>query len=655
MKKRLLSILLALCMSPTLLSGTAWASIEDGLVDLKLTNELRWIDRVELPDYALTLYKTLEEAADGDGYKDYLIDDKYYDLEGDDIFTDVPGEFMRGTVTSSDKGGTTRYTAILVTTTKKDETDQNTRYYIANCIRTVVSAFWRDHSEVFWTHGIYRIEINRNGTKYYCLALCADYSAPKEEDSTYYEIRIEDFRSDGKWDIRRAMARQDADIETILSSIPTGADRFTQIYYINDWLAENNGYNTIVSKWLAGQSGKVTGVPNGVKYPWYTKSITALDGREGVEGPDCGGYASAVKVLCDTLDIPCVNVHGTTASGRSHRWDYVQMEDGNWYAIDSCYNDNSKDRTRYLLVGAQTVVNKVKFIENHIETNPAYYGGVESFINGPTLNDEAYPRNVHLAYWGLPETLTLGDSITMTPVLIFASDADYTYSSTLLPEGLTVNPDTGEITGTITDDAEIFNVTVTATNPTNPADAARCTLEFSLASSLPYADVARSDWYYRAVVWAAKNSVTYGKSETKFGPNDTVTRGQAVTFLWRAMGEPEPSNAHNPFNDVAKKDYYYKAVLWAVEQGITAGTSPTAFSPQQTCSYGHILTFLWRTSGTPNETGEGVWYNDALVWAANEGLIDPNRAVTNPDGDCSRADVVAYLWRKLAIPTSKNY
>lgn len=486
MKRRiaqLLSALLALYMVLAMLPGMALASVDDGQVDLKPTNELRWIDRVELPDYALTLYETLEEAADGDGYKDYLIDDEYYDLEGDNVRTNVPGEFMRGTVTSSD-GSTTRYTAILVTTTKKDETDKNTKNYIANCIRTVMSAFWRDHSEVFWTHGTYRINFTRNGTNYYCLALCADRSAPEEKDPSYYEIRVGDFRSGGKWDVRRAMARQNADIETILSSIPAGADRFTQIYYINDWLVENNGYNTKVSKWLAEQSGKVTGVPDGVSYPWYTKSITALDGHEGDEGPDCGGYASAFKVLCDALDIPCVNVHGTTASGRSHRWDYVQMEDGIWYAADVCYNDHGKDRTKYLLVGAQTAVNKVKFIESHIETNPAYYGGVESFINGPVLNDEAYPRSVHLAYLGLPETLVPGDSVAMTPVLIFASDADYTYSSTPLPEGLTLNPNTGKITGTVADDAETLNVTVTVATPANPADAASCTLKFPLASSL---------------------------------------------------------------------------------------------------------------------------------------------------------------------------
>ena len=117
---RVLSALLALCMVRAMLPEMALASVDDGQVDLKPTNELRWIDRVKLPDYALTLYETLEEAADGDGYKDYLIDDKYYDLEGADVYTDVPGEFTRGTVTFSD-GSTTRYTCLLYTSDAADD------------------------------------------------------------------------------------------------------------------------------------------------------------------------------------------------------------------------------------------------------------------------------------------------------------------------------------------------------------------------------------------------------------------------------------------------------------------------------------------------------------------------------------------------------
>ncbi|MDE7327161.1 MAG: putative Ig domain-containing protein [Lachnospiraceae bacterium] len=482
MKRRLLSALLALYMSLTLLPGVAWASVDDGQVDLKPASELRWIDRVELPDYALTLYKTLEEAADGDGYKDYLIEDEYYDLEGDNIRTDMPGEFMRGTVTSSD-GSTTRYTAILVTTTETKETDQNTKEYIANCIRTAVSAFKFDHQEVFWIKGVYRIEFNRNGRRYYGLALCANRSKPDVENASYYEIRRPGFRTDGQWDIRGAMAQRDADVEKILGTIPAGADRFVQIYYLNKWLAANNQYNTTVKKDGDG--------------PWYAyECISALEGLDDADGPVCSGYASAFKVLCDKLGIPCVTVTGRVAKNTGHRWNYIQMEDGKWYAVDVTYddrNDNSANLTKWLLVGSKTVVNRKEFLETHPVHNRSYYAGGTDFTNGPVLSDEAYPRSVHLAYWVLPETLTPGDPVAMTPVLIFASDADYTYSSTPLPEGLTLNPDTGEITGTITDNAEMLLVTVTAADPTHPTDTARCTLEFPLASGLKNTDVARSD------------------------------------------------------------------------------------------------------------------------------------------------------------------
>lgn len=382
MKKRWLSILFILCMSLALLPGTARASAENGRVDLKPTSELRWIDRVELPDYALTLYETLEEAADGDGYKDYLIDDKYYDLEGDNIRTDMPGEFMRGTVTSSD-GSTTRYTAILVTTTKTDETDQNTKDYIANCIRTVVSAFKFDHQEVFWIKGVYRVEFNRNGTRYYCLALCANDSKPDAENTTYYEIRRSDFRTGGQWDIRGAMARRDANVEKILAAIPAGANRFMQIYYLNKWLAENNQYNTTVKKDGDG--------------PWYAyECISALEGLTGVDGPVCSGYASALKVLCDKLGIPCITVTGWVSENTKHRWNYIQMEDGKWYAVDvtnNDRNDNGANLTKWLLVGSKTVINGKEFFENHPAHNRSYYGGGTDFTNGPVLSDEAYPRS----------------------------------------------------------------------------------------------------------------------------------------------------------------------------------------------------------------------------------------------------------------------
>ncbi|MBQ6261636.1 MAG: InlB B-repeat-containing protein, partial [Firmicutes bacterium] len=114
--------------------------------------------------------------------------------------------------------------------------------------------------------------------------------------------------------------------------------------------------------------------------------------------------------------------------------------------------------------------------------------------------------------------------------------------------------------------------------------------------TIPFTDVYKSDYYYDAVVWAfnAEPQVTDGTSPTTFSPKNTCTRGQVVTFLWRVMGCPEPKTKNNPFADVKESDWFYKPVLWAVEQGITDGTSPTTFSPKTTCKNSHILTFIWR-------------------------------------------------------------
>ena len=110
----------------------------------------------------------------------------------------------------------------------------------------------------------------------------------------------------------------------------------------------------------------------------------------------------------------------------------------------------------------------------------------------------------------------------------------------------------------------------------------------------PFKDVPADAYYTEAVLWAVEKGITNGKSKTKFGVGDPCTRGQVVTFLWRAEGEPEPTSAANPFKDVSETDYFYKAVLWAVENGITKGTSKTKFSPAKTCTRGQVVTFLYR-------------------------------------------------------------
>ena len=162
-----------------------------------------------------------------------------------------------------------------------------------------------------------------------------------------------------------------------------------------------------------------------------------------------------------------------------------------------------------------------------------------------------------------------------------------------------------------------------------------------------FTDIDRSAYYYDAVVWAANSDVTTGTSKTTFSPEANCTRGQVVTFLWRAMGKPEPQSTENPFTDVKPTDYFYKPMLWAVEQGITAGTSKTTFSPGNTCTNAHIITFLWRAMGKPGDTGAKVWYEDAVNWASGQGLLRDIGKEFVTDGNSPRADVVTYLYRVL--------
>ena len=162
----------------------------------------------------------------------------------------------------------------------------------------------------------------------------------------------------------------------------------------------------------------------------------------------------------------------------------------------------------------------------------------------------------------------------------------------------------------------------------------------------PFVDVRASDRYYFAVIWAyyAEPQVTTGTDATHFSPFHIVTRGQAVTFLWRAMGAPEPKTKVNPFSDVPESAYYRKPILWAVEHGITNGTDATHFTPDQTCSTAHIITFLYRALGV----GKNGWYEEAARWAQSVGLLEGVPRKISPDVSCPRGDMVLFLCRQLS-------
>ena len=159
----------------------------------------------------------------------------------------------------------------------------------------------------------------------------------------------------------------------------------------------------------------------------------------------------------------------------------------------------------------------------------------------------------------------------------------------------------------------------------------------------PFVDIYESDDYYNAVLWAyyANPQITNGMDETHFGPHLTVTRGQAVTFLWRAMGCPEPSSLNNPFVDVPSGEWFYKPVFWAVEKGITRGVDETHFNPSDTLSTQHMVTFLYRTA----YPGQDGWDGEAAAWGADENgrPFGVDIAVNNTT-PCPRCRVVQFLY-----------
>ena len=173
-----------------------------------------------------------------------------------------------------------------------------------------------------------------------------------------------------------------------------------------------------------------------------------------------------------------------------------------------------------------------------------------------------------------------------------------------------------------------------------------------------FVDVPTDSYYYDAVLWGVEQGITNGTDDSHFDPNGLCTRAQAVTFLWRAAGSPAPKSTAMPFTDVPSGSYYETAVLWAVENGITKGTTDTTFSPDQSCTRGQIVTFLWRAESAPaagtvdhpfTDVRSDAYYADAVLWAVKEGVTKGTSDTTfSPDDSCTRAQIVTFLWRAMA-------
>ncbi|MBQ3258821.1 MAG: S-layer homology domain-containing protein [Oscillospiraceae bacterium] len=174
-----------------------------------------------------------------------------------------------------------------------------------------------------------------------------------------------------------------------------------------------------------------------------------------------------------------------------------------------------------------------------------------------------------------------------------------------------------------------------------------------------FTDVKATDWYYSSVLWAKEQGITSGKGEMNFAPNEGCTRAQVVTFLWAANGRPLPLRKCNPFGDVSPDAWYATAVLWAVEKGITSGTSSDTFSPDAECTRAQIVTFLYAAVGKPKVTGvsrfadvaDTDWYARPVTWAMeNKVTSGIGNGNFGPDNICTRAQVVTFLYKVYGTP-----
>ena len=259
--------------------------------------------------------------------------------------------------------------------------------------------------------------------------------------------------------------------------------------------------------------------------------------------------------------------------------------------------------------------------------------------------------------WNAPTYVWSDDNSGATATRTCKRDASHVETETATA--------TSEVTKEATYDAE-GEITYRASF-TNPAFAAQ---EKKVATpklvkpvlNNPFTDVSESAYYYDAVLWAVNREpqITNGTSVTTFSPDAPCTRGQVVTFLWRASGCPTPKSTSNPFRDVKTTDYYYTAVLWAAENGITTGTSATTFSPNDPCTRAHVVTFLWRAQKEPtpasannpfNDVASGQYYTTAVLWAVGHTpqITNGTSATTfSPNATCTRGQIVTFLYRALA-------
>lgn len=365
----------------------------------------------------------------------------------------------------------------------------------------------------------------------------------------------------------------------------------------------------------------------------------------------------------------CVNLSNITVSSGNPAYVSIDGILFNKNKTEIIRYPEGKNSTRYSIPTSVTSIGDYSFaycnnLENIIIPDSVNSIGKAAFIDCKKLTNITIPVNVihikdfafsnciNLKIISLPSSVTdIGESafencIELKSVTILNKSAKITDRAFLDCENLTIYGYSGSSAEIY---AEWWDIPFKTLSNSNE----------NMNGSVPpvnvyFIDVKSNAYYFEPVSWAVANGITSGTSATTFSPDNACTRGQAVTFLWRAAGKPAPKSSHNPFTDVKPGQYYYDAVLWAVENGVTNGTSATTFSPDATCNRGQIVTFLYRAEGEPEvavrstfgDVKTDAYYAKAVTWAVNEEVTSGTSATTfSPDNDCTRGQIVTFLYR----------
>ena len=462
-----------------------------------------------------------------------------------------------------------------------------------------------------------------------------------------------------------------------------GDDFKMEAHNFSPW-TEVDGTNHSRTCFKCKKSGESANYTETANHNWQWKVVTAATpNTAGMQHEECAD-CHAVKAGSDTV-IPALTSimveHLTVAKPvKDAAAAAPTTTDSTYYVANTEWT--AADGTT-LAIGDKFQPGTVYTVKITLETTGAGVFSAKSTYNdiegkkatSPDLTGDAHADSVILTYTfdktagGYHPGTGTGTGATTYPITVkSAKNGDVTASHKTASKGtavtLTVDPDKGYVLDTLTvldgKDKEIKltekNGKYTFTMPASKVTVAATFKASAPTGKNPFIDVPAGSYYEDAVVWAVEKGITSGTSAVTFDPNGNCTRAQAVTFLWRAAGSPAPKTKVMPFADVKAGSYYYDAVLWAVEQGITKGSSETMFSPDATCTRAQIVTFLWRANGSPVASGNSAftdvasdaYYAAAVTWAEKNGITGGiGGGLFGSNNNCTRAQIVTFLYRSV--------